>query len=248
MSTRVIILAAGHGKRMGAEVPKPLVEIAGRPIIEHLLDSVRDSGIDERPILVVAPDSVDIFQKVCRDQQCDYAVQQAQLGTGDAVKSAEAAAGGAENIIVLYGDHPFIGAEALEQLESLHKEHGAMISMLTTKVPNFKKDYAGFQRWGRILRDDTGHVTDIREAKDATDEELEIKELNPALYMFNAEWMWEHLPELQNNNASEEYYLTDLIAMAIEEGNDVVTAPADPFEVIGINTPEELEVAEKVMG
>lgn len=233
---------------MGASVPKPLVEIAGRPIIEHLMDGVLDSGIDERPILVVAPDAVEAFQNVCRDQRCEFAVQQEQLGTGDAVMAAESSALGAEHILVLQGDHPFISAEVLQALVELHTENEAMISMLTTKVPNFKKDYATFERWGRIVRDETGRVQEIKEAKDASEEELAIREVNPALYMFNAEWLWEHLPELQNANASKEYYLTDLIAMAIEEGHDVVTAPADPFEVIGINTPQELAVAEKLMG
>ncbi|MFH1712173.1 MAG: NTP transferase domain-containing protein [Patescibacteria group bacterium] len=247
MSTRVIILAAGQGKRMGAEVPKPLVEIAGQPMIEHLLDSIRDSEVDERPIIVVAPDTVETFNEVCRDRLCEYAVQEEQLGTGHAVMAAKEVAQGADNVIVLYGDHPFISAEVIQKLEELHKENG-VISMITAKVPNFKKDYSVFSRWGRIVRDDHGHLQQIKEAKDATEEELEIREVNPALYMFDAEWLWEHLPELKNKNASGEYYLTDLIAMAIDEGSDVMTASADPFEVIGINTQEELQVAEKLNG
>ena len=102
--------------------------------------------------------------------------------------------------------------------------------------------------WGRIVRDASGRIVKNQEAKDATEEEKEIKELNPGIYAFDAAWLWEHLPELQNKNASGEYYLTDLIGMAIEEGEDVATAPADPFEVIGINTPEELARAEKLLG
>lgn len=248
MNTRIVILAAGEGSRMGADVPKPLVEIGGRPMIEHLLDNIAESGIDDKPIVVVAPSSLEAFGNVCQDQRCEYAVQQEQLGTGHATMSAREACNGAESIIVLYGDHPFISAEVLATLSELHIESQAAISILTTKVPNFKKQFDGFKSWGRIVRDASGRVEKIVEAKDASDEELEIKELNPAIYMFNAEWLWAHLPEIKNKNANGEYYLTDLIGIAIEEGEDVATAPADPLEVIGINTPEELERAENLLG
>lgn len=245
MSTRVIILAAGKGKRMGADLPKPLVEIAGRPMIEHLLDNVRDSGLDPRPILVVAPDSVEQFNEFCNHRDCEYVTQEQQLGTGHAVTMAQEAANGADTIMVLYGDHPFIAAETLTELAELHKEQGATITMLTTTVPNFKDEHAGFERWGRIIRDSVGRIQEIKEAKDATEEELAIREVNPSIFAFNAEWLWEHLPELKNTNAGGEYYLTDLVGLAIEEGESVVTSSAKPFEVVGINTPEELKRAEE---
>lgn len=247
MSTRIVILAAGQGKRMGANVPKPLVEINGRPMVSHLLESVADSGIDERPILVVAPDTLEDFHNVCSEEDCDYAVQREQLGTGNAVLAARDAANGAENILTLYGDHPFISSEIMQKLVDLHESESSEISMLTVKVPNFKKDYEGFKSWGRIIRDEVGRLVKIQECKDASDEELEIKEINPGIFLFNAEWLWEHLPELKNKNASGEYYLTDLVGMAIDEGSDVVTALAEPFEVVGINTQEELERVEKLV-
>ncbi|MFH1631833.1 MAG: NTP transferase domain-containing protein [bacterium] len=248
MNTRVIVLAAGKGKRMGAEVPKALVEIAGRPMLEHLLDSIRDSEVDARPILVVAPDSLEHFHKICPDRDCEYVMQEEQLGTGHATGMAQEAANGAEAVIVLYGDHPFISEDVIRQLSDMHAEGQAMIAMITTKVPNFKGDYAAFKGWGRIIRDELGAVQAIREAKDATEEELKITEVNPSLYAFNAQWLWEHLPEVKNKNASGEYYLTDLVEMAIDEGAEVITAPAEPFEVIGVNSPEELEIAERLIG
>ena len=88
----------------------------------------------------------------------------------------------------------------------------------------------------------------VREAKDATDEEWQIKELNPAMYAFKGDWLWAHLPGLGNKNAAGEVYLTDLIAVAVEEGHTVVTASAEPFEVVGVNTPEELKTAERLVG
>lgn len=248
MSTRVVILAAGKGSRMGADVPKPLVEIAGRPMIEHLIESIHESEIDERPIVVVAPDTLEQFGEVCRDQRCEFAIQEEQLGTGHAVMSARENANGAENILILYGDHPFLSADLLQSLVELHESQGAVLSMITTKVKNFKKEYEIFKNWSRIIRDNVGRMVKLVEARDATEEELESKEVNPGLYLINAEWLWEHLPEIKNKNASGEYYLTDLIGMAIEEGEDVVTAPANPFEVIGINSKEELERAEQILG
>lgn len=232
---------------MGADIAKPLVEIAGRPMIEHLLDGISDSAVDVRPIVVVAPDTIEDFNEICRDR-CEYTVQSEQLGTGHAVSCAQDAANDAETIIVLNGDHPFISGETLKALKELHQQSGTVISMITTKVPNFANQYDGFKSWGRIVRDKTGRILAIREAKDATDEELEIKEVNPSLFAFDAQWLWDHLPEIKNKNASGEYYLTDLIEMAIEEGSDIATATAKPFEVIGVNSPEELERAEKLIG
>lgn len=247
MSTRIVILAAGKGKRMGAEVPKPLVEIGGRPMVRHLLDSIEDSGIDDRPILVVAPDTLEHFYDICSDKDCDYAIQEEQLGTGHAVQSAKDHAKMADRVLVLNGDHPFITPETLKKLEEIYEEHNPAIAMMTIKVPNFDDDYEVFKGWGKVIRDEVGHLIEIKEMKDATDEEKEIKELNPQIFLFNAEWLWEHLPELKNKNASSEYYITDLVAMAIDEGSDVVTGLAEPFEVVGINTPEELERAEKIV-
>lgn len=249
MNTRVVILAAGQGTRMGADVPKPLVEVAGQPMVVHLLDSVTESGIDERPILVVSPSGVPQFSELCSHKGCEYAVQSEQLGTGHAVQSAKDVAKNAEAVIVLYGDHPFITADVLKKLKDLHAEERTVISMLTAKLKDFKGDNAGFLHWGRIIRDDVGTVQATREYKDATDEEREITEVNPGIYMFDAAWLWDHLSELKNENASGEYYLTELMEMAIEEGEEIATAQVDnPFEVMGINTPEELERAERLMG
>lgn len=243
--TRVVILAAGKGKRMGAQVPKPLVPIAGKPMIAHLLDRVAASRVDGRPIVVVAPDSVAQFREEL-DGTCDFAIQDKQLGTGHAVLSARAVAGDAANILVLYGDHPFVSAEAIRTLQNLHEARHAVISMLTATVPSFDGAFGMFQSWGRILRDATGQLLGSREVKDSTPAELTIREVNPCLYIFETRWLWEHLPLLNTNNAGQEYYLTDLIALALAEGREVATASADPLDVMGVNTPDELDRAEEV--
>lgn len=234
---------------MGTDIPKPLVEVSGQPMVIHLLESIEVSGVDKKPILVVSPEGLSHFGNTCEHMDCEYAVQEEQLGTGHAVLSAREAAGSADNIVVLYGDHPFITAELLEQLVELRKGHSAPIAMLTTKVPNYDKDYAQFLHWGRIVRDELGQVAATREYKDATEAERAITEVNPGIYSFEAQWLWDHLGDLGNENASREYYLTELIEMAIDEGSGVVTGlVSNPFEVMGINSPEELERAERIMG
>jgi len=247
MKTRIVVLAAGKGKRMNNSIPKPLIEIAGRPMIEHLVDSVIDSGIDTHPIVVIAPDNIEDFRDVLGDK-CEYVTQQDQLGTSDAVKSAENAFSDADCVMVFYGDHPFLTAEKMQELLDAHKKSDAVITMVTTTVRGFEGNFAGLERWGRIIRDEIHRVVAIREAKDATSEELEIREINPALFAFDKQWLVDHLPQISNKNASGEYYLTDLIEMAIEQGEEIATISAEPLEVIGINTQEELETAEQFMG
>lgn len=249
MKTRIVILAAGKGTRMGANVPKPLVEVSGRPIIHHLLEGIEESGIDDQPILVVSPDGIEQFGNLCQDSRCEYVIQEEQLGTGHAVECALDKISEAESVIVLYGDHPFISADILNQVNDLHTSSSAAVCMLTIKVPSFKDDYIHFEKWGRIIRDEVGGVQEIIEYKDASDAQRDIKELNPGIYSFDRVWLQDHIAELTNDNASKEYYLTQLIEMAIEEGSDVITSQAEnPFEVMGINTPEELERAERIMG
>jgi bifunctional UDP-N-acetylglucosamine pyrophosphorylase/glucosamine-1-phosphate N-acetyltransferase len=249
MRTKIVILAAGKGTRMGADVPKPLVEVSGRPMILQLLENIQDSKVKESPVLVVSPDGKAIFEAACEKFACEFAVQQEQLGTGHAVESALEAVGDADAVIVLYGDHPFISAEIINKLVELYETHKSAVTILTAKLPNFKGDYSTFEKWGRIIRSNHGKIEAVREYKDATEEEREIPEVNPGIYIFDRQWLSDHLAELSNNNASQEYYLTDLIEMAIAEGSGVITSPVEnPFEVMGINTPEELERAERIMG
>lgn len=245
-NTRVIILAAGKGTRMKSDIPKPLIPIAGKPMIEHLLESVRASGVDEKPVVVVGAWSEAMFRAQLGDS-VDYAVQTEQLGTGHAVLAARDVVGDAESILVLYGDHPFIRPDVIRGIAMEREAFPEAIVMLTAIVPDFVDDFSIFQRWARILRDENGEVIGIREAKDCSAEELDITEVNPGIYAFGASWAWEHLEKISNNNASGEYYLTTLIDLASLEGTSIVTASADPLEVVGINSPEELARAEKFM-
>lgn len=241
--TKVVILAAGKGTRMKMELPKPLVAIAGKPMVEHLLERVEQAGIDTKPVVVVAPDTLEMFREVL-DDRVDYALQEQQLGTGDAVKAAREACGQAGHILVLYGDHPFIEAQIIHKLTSLAEQHLDALVMLTSTVPNFDNEYSGFMAWSRIIRDAEGKIIGDVQFKDANPEQLKIQELNPCIFVFPAAWLWASLEKLDNKNASGEYYLTDLVKMAMEDRKEIVSETVDTMQVIGINTQEELKRAE----
>lgn len=243
--TRVIILAAGKGTRMKSDIPKPLIPVSGEPMICRLVRSVVESGVDAKPIVVVGAWSEAMFRETLGDS-VEYAVQKEQLGTGDAVKAARDAAKDAGRIVVLYGDHPFIRPSVIRSIVQMQEENPQAMVMVTATVPNFDGDFQTFVRWGRILRNEHGDVIAIREAKDATEEEREVREVNPALFAFPCPWVWEQLELLNNANASQEYYLTDLVAAAMNARLSIVTTSADPLEVIGVNSPEELARAEEV--
>lgn len=246
-STRVVILAAGKGTRMKSDIPKPLIAVAGEPMVTRLIRSVKESGVDAKPVVVVGSWSEELFRSALGNS-VDYAVQTEQLGTGHAVRSSKEVVGPADRIIVLYGDHPFLRPEVIRGLSDLQSANEGSVAMLTAKVPNFEGDFATFIKWGRILRDDAGNVTAIREFKDASPAEAAITEVNPAIFAFPAAWAWHNLEALKNENASGEYYLTDLIGAAMSSGVPIVTASAEPLDVIGINSPEELARAEAMVG
>ncbi len=242
--TKVVILAAGQGKRMGAPVPKPLVPIAGKSMISHLLDRVRASGLDQKPVVIVSTDGRADFEAELGDT-VEYGIQLQINGTGDALRYAANACAGASRIIVLYGDHPFIGPDVLKQLADLSSANQGDIAMLTATIPNFEGDFSIFSKWARIIRKN-GNVIGLREAKDCSPEELAITEVNPGIYAFPVPWVFDRLKDIKNENASGEYYLTDVIGLAMKEGKKIVTAPVPPFEVVGVNTPEELKKAEEL--
>lgn len=245
-TTRVVILAAGRGTRMKSDLPKPLICVAGEPMVTRLVRSVKESGIDQKPVVVVGVWGEAMFRDVLGDS-VDYAVQVEQLGTGHALRAAQSAVGGADRVVVLYGDHPFIRPEVIQRLVDMQSSNLDAVAMLTARVPNFDGVFSTFVKWGRILRNVDGAVMAIREAKDATADELAVTEVNPAIFAFPAAWAWSRLEGLKNTNASGEYYLTDLIGVAMSEGVPIVTADADPMDVVGINSPEELIKAEEMM-
>lgn len=238
-------MAAGHGKRMKADRPKPLVELGGKPMISHILEAVTTSGVCDKPTIVVSPDNIDLFREIIGDQQ--FAVQEKQLGTGHAVQSACPILDKDKPTIVLNGDSPMISAEMIQKLLGQHTKYNATLTLGVVTVPGFDGWYDAFKGWGRIVRDNEGRVARIVEAKDATAEQLEIKEVNPSYFCFDGQWMCNRLTKLDNNNAQEEYYLTDLMKTAVAEGQTIASSPVTPEEGVGVNTPEHRQMAEEIL-
>lgn len=226
-------------------IPKVLLDIGGTPMLVRVVDAAVASGVDRHPVIVVGVHGGAMRQAL--DNRCDYVVQERQLGTGHAVQCAESALRGfAETVIVLYGDNPLIQPRTIRLLAEVHERSMAAITMLTTTVPDFEDWRRPFYDFGRLVRDAGGNVVKSVEKKDASPQELGIKELNPSCYCFTAAWLWEHLPKIKSHNAQGEYYLTDLVQIAIEEGAKVEAIPVDAHEVIGVNTPEQLEIVRKL--
>ncbi|PIR96064.1 MAG: hypothetical protein COT92_03065 [Candidatus Doudnabacteria bacterium CG10_big_fil_rev_8_21_14_0_10_42_18] len=245
MKDQVIILAAGKGSRLKYDnLPKVLVPFKGQVLIKHLLMRIGKIIQNIKPVVVVGfmGDKV----KAVLGNRFEYVKQEEQLGTAHAVKAAKKNIQ-AENVLVLYGDMPFISEHSLRRLIRLHHDEEANISMFTASVPNFENEYDCFLNYGRILRSYNKEIIKITEFKDATESEKQIKEINPGIYMFNSEWLWKNIKKIKNKNAQREYYLTDIVEIAIKEKEKIYSLPIEPREIIGINSMEDLLAAEKML-
>ncbi|PIR76329.1 MAG: hypothetical protein COU32_02680 [Candidatus Magasanikbacteria bacterium CG10_big_fil_rev_8_21_14_0_10_42_10] len=236
--TGVVILAAGQGKRMKSNIPKVMHELHGKPMIGHMVDAVMASGVTDKPVVVVSPQS-DLIRKYLGDK-VEYAVQTQQLGTAHATAEAEEVMNTVDCVLVLYGDLPLLSSSTIETFTKFPKEN---IVMGTTTVQDFEGERKAFYSFGRILRDEQGHVINIREMKDCSPEELDIRELNTGLYSFPATWLWGHVKKTETNNAQGEHYLTDVIFMAMKEGLQIDTVNVPVKESFGISSQEDLAFA-----
>ena len=248
MSQQIVILAAGKGTRMAGAtevlMPKVLIPLGQKPVITHLLETVKDVPQDTAPIIVVGF-MKDMVQSTLGDGYI-YVEQFDQKGTAHAVLSAKDAVT-AENIIVLNGDMPFISKESLSKLAELHKNAQAKVSMFTCQLPNFENDYQHFLSYGRIIRNSDNEVIKIQEYKDCTDDQKKITEVNTGEYIFNSAWLWDKLAQIGHSNSQDEFYLTDIIEIAITDAQKIQSLSIAPEEVYGINTPDNLIHAQSLI-
>jgi len=244
MRNQIVILAAGKGTRMGGNLPKVLVMLKNKPLILYTLEEMDKINQLAKPIVVVGY-GADKVKTVLGDGYL-YAYQEQQLGTANALLCAKRKVK-ADNVLVLYGDMPFIKAESLKALISTHFKNHNKISMLTAAVKNCSGVYSSLEHFGRIVRDSEKNISAIVEYKDASLHQKKIKEVNPGIYMFNTEWLWENLGKIKNSNAQKEYYLTDIVALAIADRQKVCSVSIEPKEVLGINSREDLKTAEKLI-
>jgi len=226
-------------------VPKVLVMLKNKPLILYALEEIEKINQLAKPVIVVGFGAGKVQQVLGNNYL--YAFQDKQLGTAHALMAAKNKVK-AENILVLYGDHPFIKADSLKSLISSHFKTGSKISMLTTEVKNFTGQNKPFEHFAKIIREPIEHeVVRIVEYKDASDVQRKIKEINPGIYMFSTKWLWENIKKIDNKNKQKEYYLTDIVQIALAEGEKINSILVNPEEVVGINSTEDLVVAEKLL-
>ena len=232
-SLNIVILAAGKGTRMYSEKTKVLHALAGKPLVQHVLDCA--IALQPAQICVVYGHGGEAVPNAMRQYSAKFVLQEPQLGTGHAVQQAMAHLSDDGQTLVLYGDVPLIQQSTLHQLQ----QAGNGLVLLTVDLDN----PAGY---GRIMRDAQGDVLSIVEEKDATPEQRKIREVNTGILLAPTGKLREWLAKLQNNNAQGEYYLTDIVGMAVQQGIVVHTVqPAHEWEIHGINSKKQLAVLER---
>jgi bifunctional UDP-N-acetylglucosamine pyrophosphorylase/glucosamine-1-phosphate N-acetyltransferase len=235
MSLSVIILAAGAGTRMRSIKPKVLHELAGLPMVEHVFNTSKTLGAKQ--VQIVYGHGGDLLKEKCQHFNVDWALQDQQLGTAHAVQQASPNIDDNDVALILYGDVPLIKPETLDAL--VKNISGDNISLLTVNLA----DPTGY---GRIVRDGN-KVVAIVEHKDASDEVKKIKEVNTGILAVRAAYLNKCLSKVDDNNVQGEFYLTDIIAMAVNDGNEVITTqPENSFEVEGVNDRKQLSRLERI--
>ena len=234
MSTTVIILAAGKGTRMRSNLPKVLQPLAGRPLLGHVIDTAKKLQADH--IITIYGHGGTLVQNAFAHEQVQWVEQAEQLGTGHAVKVTLPVLPHEGVSLILSGDVPCITEQTLQKLLDVSRE--TQIGLVTLTLA----DATGY---GRIVREN-GKIQAIVEHKDASEAQRQIQEINTGIYCVSNAKLHEWLPKLSNNNAQGEYYLTDIVAMAIADGLEVASVePQLAFEVEGVNDRVQLAALER---
>ena len=240
MGLKAIILAAGKGTRMKSEILKVLHHVAGKPILNHVLDTVLSLNVEE--VYMVVGHQAEQVRSQITHPKVKFVSQEEQLGTGHAVlQVAPFFIESRDQVIVLAGDCPLIEEQTLVDLLAIHNESNAAATILTANMVEPGS-------YGRIIRGQMGTVMGIKEAKDCTVQELSISEINTGVYAFDTVALFEGIKKIDTQNAQKEYYLTDVIKV-LKKSKKVVEAfcTEDADQVVGINTRMDLAKINKII-
>jgi bifunctional UDP-N-acetylglucosamine pyrophosphorylase / glucosamine-1-phosphate N-acetyltransferase len=239
MKITAVLLAAGQGTRMKSDLPKVLHPLCGKPMLWHVLEALK-SAATEKPVVIVGHGAEEVKKYVGDSAEC--VLQEPQLGTAHAAMQAESLLkGNTDYVIVTYADMPLLRGATFRQLLEMQRANAGPLSLLTV----IADDPRGF---GRIVRKADGTVEAIVEEYVATPEQRAIKELNVGAYCFRADWLWEALHRIEKNPKKGEYYLTDIVEVAVRDNLPVQAVVHDDFiETIGINTRVHLSEAEAAL-
>jgi len=232
-----LILAAGKGTRMRSNLPKPVVPFNHKPIVAHIVDAFKEAGLEK--IFLVTGYEADVVQSTI-GSSVQYINQQEQKGTGHAVMQARDKIDWQHNnVFVFVGDSPLIKAETIKRLEQHHMESNASCTFLTSLFP-IKLPYA------RVIKNDKGVLIGCVEEKNATQEQLEIKELLTSHFIFKGVDLFNSLDKIKPDKDNGEFYLTDIIEIMLSENKKVETVCIEEYaELTGLNTPEDIQWAEQ---
>lgn len=239
MQRHAIVLAAGKGTRMKSQKYKVLHEVAGKSMIEHVIDNVKHSGVET--IVTIVGHGADSVKETLGKQSL-YSFQEEQLGTAHAVRMAEEHIGAQEGTtLVVCGDTPLVTAETLKSLIEHHERNQAQATVLSATAPN----PFGY---GRIVRNDSESLTKIVEQKDATTEEQQINEISSGIFAFDNATLFSKLADVNNDNAQGEYYLPEVLSLILNENGKVEIYHTNDFdEIMGVNDRVMLSSAEQAM-
>ena len=238
MDRYAIILAAGQGKRIKSNLPKVLHKACGKEMVNHVIDTMREAGIDD--VNVIIGKGAKLVQDRTSSRNVTYSLQEEQLGTGHAVKCAKAFLDGKSGVVAIFtGDAPLIKASTVKKLIDIHIANNNCATLLTSIVEN----PTGY---GRIVRNDNA-VEKIVEHKDCSEDELNITEINAGMYCFDIKNLLDALGKLSNNNAQGEYYLTDVIEIFKSNGEKIGAMVTNFEETLGVNSRSELAVVENIL-
>jgi bifunctional UDP-N-acetylglucosamine pyrophosphorylase/glucosamine-1-phosphate N-acetyltransferase len=237
MSLSIVVLAAGEGTRMHSQTPKVLHLLGGKPILKHVLDTLKEVNTTITPIVICGYQKEKI-QENLHTMPVNWVTQLEQLGTAHALQQALPNIPTDHRVLVLCGDVPLISAQTLKNFISTTPEN--TVGLLTAQVEN----PTGL---GRICRDGKDQISHIIEEKDATDREKKITEINTGIYLFPKNFLAQQLATLSNQNAQQEFYLTDIIPAALKLGISIHDAqPENIFEILGVNNREQLANLERI--